>query len=264
MLLQERKLKKMLDRNFFQNFAVKSETSFRNIIREYTQHLFLRSFYTKRGCENFLFKGGTALKIVFGSPRFSEDLDFTGIGKSGDYEKILEEVLFDLSSEGVNINLVESKPTSGGHLANMVVSLFEEKVEIQNQISFRESGPLRPPSREAGSEVSKGGGENIVVATSLVPAYSIYLLDRAILVEEKIQALIERAKPRDFFDLYFILRKEELRKLLTIDSAQREKVLARVESQSRRNLERELKELLPRSFWRVISDLPAALKKEFA
>ena len=253
----------MLDRNFLQNLAVKSETSFQNIIREYIQHLFLRSFYTKRGCENFLFKGGTALRIVFGSPRFSEDLDFTGVGRSRDYERVLEKTLLDLSNEGIKIDLTESKPTSGGHLANMIVNLFEEKVEIQNQISFRENDPLHPPSREADSEASERNGENIVVTTSLAPSYSIYLLGRAILVSEKIKALIERAKPRDFFDLYFILRKEELRKVLKVEGIQREKILNRIESQKRGHLERELKELLPKSFWQVISDLPAALKKEF-
>lgn len=241
----------MLDKNFLQNFAIKSETSFQNIIREYAQHLFLRSFYTKKGCENFLFKGGTALRIVFGSPRFSEDLDFTGVGKSNVYEKVLEETLFDLSIESVNIDLTESKPTSGGHLTNMIVNLFEEKIQISSQISFREH------------KASKKDGENIVVTTNLVPTYSIYLLERVILVEEKIKALIDRAKPRDFFDLYFILRKEELRRIIKIDGIQRQKVLALIEKQNKRDLERELKELLPRSFWQVINDLPAALKREF-
>lgn len=239
----------MLDKNFLQNLAVKSETSFQNIIREYIQHLFLRSFYTKKNCESFLFKGGTALRIVFGSPRFSEDLDFTGIGRSRDYEMVLEETLFDLSNEGINIELIESKTTSGGHLANMIVNLFEEKVEIQNQISFRER--------------AKTNAENMVVTTNLAPSYIIYLLGTKIIVSEKINALIERAKPRDFFDLYFILRKEELRRVLKIDGTLREKVLAQIENQSRRELERELKELLPRSFWRVINDLPTALKREF-
>lgn len=170
---------------------------------------------------------------------------------------VLEETLFDLSSEGINIELTESKTTSGGHLANMIVNLFEEKVEIQNQISFRERGPLRP------SEASKTNAENMVVTTNLAPAYSIYLLGTKIIVSEKINALIERAKPRDFFDLYFILRKEELRRVLKIDGILRKKVLAQIENQSRRELERELKELLPRSFWRVINDLPTALKREF-
>ena len=239
----------MLDKKFLENQALKQETSYQNILREYVQNLFLASFYSKAGSQNFLFKGGTALKIAFGSPRFSEDLDFTGIGESKNYEKVLEETLFDLTNEGVVVDLVESKPTSGGHLANLKIDLFGQEVEIKNQISFRGGG-----STDA---------ENVVVTTNLVPAYNLFLLERSTLVGEKVKALIDRAKPRDFFDLYFILRKEELRRVLKINAAQREKVLTQIKGQKKEDLERELKELLPRSFWRVISDLPSALKKEF-
>lgn len=38
----------------------------------------IQKTYEKEESSNILFKGGTALKIVYGSPRFSEDLDFSG------------------------------------------------------------------------------------------------------------------------------------------------------------------------------------------
>lgn len=50
---------------------------FPNVIREYFQHLFLSQLYKLEGTENLLFKGGTALRMIYGSPRFSEDLDFS-------------------------------------------------------------------------------------------------------------------------------------------------------------------------------------------
>ena len=40
--------------------------------------IFLSYLYQEPGSEKLLFKGGTALRIVFKSPRFSEDLDFSG------------------------------------------------------------------------------------------------------------------------------------------------------------------------------------------
>ena len=83
----------MIEKHFLEVHATKTETSLSNVLREYVQHLFLTSFYKKSLSENFLFKGGTALKLVFGSPRFSEDIDFSGIKNSGHYEKILENVL---------------------------------------------------------------------------------------------------------------------------------------------------------------------------
>jgi len=52
---------------------------FPNIVREYFQHVFLGELYKLSNAEKLLFKGGTALRIVYGSPRFSEDLDFTRV-----------------------------------------------------------------------------------------------------------------------------------------------------------------------------------------
>jgi len=238
----------MLDRNFLEEIARKKETSFLNVGREYLQHLFLRSFYSQKGSENFAFKGGTALKIVFGSPRFSEDLDFSGIKDGRLYEEILEETLVDLVSAGLGVEIIDSKATTGGHLATLGINLFGQKIEITNQISFREK-----------DEVAK---ENIVIVSDFVPPYNIFLLKREILIGEKIKALLERAKARDFFDLYFILRKEELRKTIHLDKDEREKILRRIVSKPKEELEQELKRLLPRSFWQVIADLPAAILRE--
>jgi predicted nucleotidyltransferase component of viral defense system len=239
----------MLDQKFLEEIARKKEASFLNVAREYLQHLFLRSFYSQKGSEDFAFKGGTALKIVFGSPRFSEDLDFSGIKNNWQYEKVLEETLIDLTREGVEVEIIDSKATTGGHLATLGVNLFGQKIEIMNQISFREK-----------DEVAK---ENVVIVSDFVPPYNLFLFKREILVGEKIRALIERAKARDFFDLYFVLRKEELRKIIHLDKDQQEKILSRIAGKPKEEIEQELKRLLPRSFWQVIADLPTAILKEF-
>ena len=238
----------MIDQQFLQNYATKEGTSLANILREYAQHLFLRNFYTKSDSRSFLFKGGTALKLVFGSPRFSEDLDFTGIKNSTHYEELLQDCLFVLSTEGIKVELADSKTTSGGHMAIVKVKLVGEEVEIQNHISFRPH--------------AKVASESVVVTSNIAPTYNIYMLDRKIVVAEKVKALIDRAKPRDFFDLYFILRDQELRHHLQLDEGQREKVLGNLGKQRKEELARELKRLLPRSFWPVVADLPSALKRE--
>ena len=188
------------------------------------------------------------MRIAFGSPRFSEDLDFSGLKNSINYEKILEEVLLNFSFENIKTDLIESKPTAGGHLAILGFDLLGEKLELRNEISFRPQKVLAK--------------ETAMITSKIAPAYKIYLLDRKTIVKEKVNALITRQKPRDFFDLYFILRNEELRRALKLKPQERKKVTSLLKKQNKAEISRELKRLLPKSFWRLIKDLPAVLKRE--
>ena len=45
-----------------------------------------------------------------------------------------------------------------------------------------------------------------LIKNDFIPPYTILLLPERQLVEEKIQATLTRSKPRDFFDVYFLLR----------------------------------------------------------
>src|SRR3989338_1313089 len=67
---------------------------FPNIIREYFQHVFLEELYKLPEAKQMLFKGGTALRIIYGSPRFSEDLDFSLFGVAQGAVKSFVENLF--------------------------------------------------------------------------------------------------------------------------------------------------------------------------
>jgi len=238
----------MIRKDFLEKYALKNQTSFLNVAREYLQHSFLASFYKQKGSENFLFKGGTALRLVFGSPRFSEDLDFSGIRNGVNFENVLIEVLGDLTKEGFQIELKESKPTAGGFLAILAVNLFGLDFELFQEVSFRSTKFLKE--------------ELALVSSEIMPAYRIYLLSREILVAEKLDALLTRQKPRDFFDLYYIFRNHQLHQVLKLDSDSAEKIIEFLAKQDKKKINQELKNLLPISFWPIIKDLPKALKAE--
>lgn len=237
----------MIDRTFLAQYAVKYETTLENILREYVQHLFLLNFYRQVGSGHFLFKGGTALRLIFGSPRFSQDLDFSGIQNSVSYERVIENTLLELSRSGIVVDIKESVQTTGGHIAILVIDIFDQHIEIMNQISFRHG------SIEA---------ENITVASDLMPPYTACILDKKILVAEKLQALLTRGKSRDFFDLYYILRKDALRNVLQYTPDDRARIINLITKQDKRKLEKDLRGLLPKSFWPVIKDLPTALQNQ--
>jgi len=239
----------MLSEKFLKDLAIKKQIGLENVMREYVQNLFLSCFYTLEGSEKILFKGGTALKLVFESPRYSEDLDFTGLENSSLYENLLGEVMVWFVDRGMELDLVESKPTSGGHLSILRVGVLDRHLEIKSEVSFRKMGTL----------VER---ESVVINPEYIPSYSAYILSPSDLVREKVEALLMRQKPRDFFDLYFILRSPTLRRELKLGEEQRSDVVERLEKQDKRLLRKDLQDLLPRSFWPTISDLPTALERE--
>lgn len=226
------------------NLAVKYQTTEENVRREYFQHIFLSYFYAQPDTDKIYFKGGTALRLIFRSPRFSEDLDFSsGLKNVKKIEQAVAATLALIEKEGIEINIAESKETSSGYLALTHFKTNKGFIPIQLEISFREG---------------KKTGELRTIANDFIPAYTVVELTKTELISEKIQALLNRQKPRDFYDLYFILRAD----LLPVEER---KVLPAVLAALKKSdiqFSRELKKFLPKSHWMIIKDFPATLERE--
>lgn len=236
----------MLTNDEILELSRKKQTSKINILREYIQSLFLSYFYQQKGSENFLFKGGTALKIVYNSPRFSEDLDFSGVKNGGIYEKIIERVVYLISNTGeIGVDIVESKSTTGGWIGVFLFSVGGEKIKITNEISYRKRNIK---------------GDFVLVSSDLVPPFSVFVLNQKFLVEEKISALIYRAKPRDVFDLYFILRNNTLRRFY--DSSKNKEVSLALKRIKEEDIRKELSNFLPSSYRVLLKDLRKKIFEE--
>src|SRR3989344_7934704 len=203
-----------------------------NVMREYLQHLFLSFLYQEKKSELLLIKGGTALRLVWRSPRFSEDLAFTGTKISiSQIESLMEAALEKVESEGIKTDIEESKKTSGGYLAIFYFKTDEYESGIQIEVS------LRTEPKEAGVAA--------LIQSDLIPAYTLMHLDQKKLVGEKIQACLTRAKARDFYDLYFILRSRmAFKETFSQDKALKIKLLKVINGQ-KFELKNELKRFLP-------------------
>lgn len=225
-----------------------------NIIREYFQHLFLSQLYKCEGAEKILFKGGTALRVIYGSPRFSEDLDFSifniEIYKQKEFtENLFAETLAEIEKSGIKVNLGEKPgPTKEGYYGDATFTLYDyPAVKVEINVSSRN-----------GREVQ---GEIDSIANDFVPTYNLYHLPQEELVEEKVfGALLERGKARDFYDLYFIMRKnfltqEQKKRLAT----KKDEILG---SASKINFDAELSVFLPSDLHDIIKNFPKTLNNE--
>jgi len=107
----------MLTQENLREFTKNFQTSEKNVIREYIQHLCLANLYKNKEAQNLLFKGGTSLRFIYQSPRFSEDLDFTGrFYNLKEIEDLFLKTLAEIEKIGIRISFKETKPTTGGYL----------------------------------------------------------------------------------------------------------------------------------------------------
>jgi len=239
----------MITQDTIKKLATKYQISEFNIAREYSQHLFLSYFYREKHSEKVLFKGGTALKIIYQSPRFSEDLDFSGLGiLASSIEALVENTLLEIERGGIEVDIKESTKTSGGYLAIINFGLLGHSIDVQLEVS------LRRKNRTAGIVT--------LISSDLIPAYTALHLPEVILVDEKIQALLARRKPRDFYDLYFILRSR-----LPIPNPYKKghelkKKISEIMKEEKIDFKKELKLFLPVSHHQLLKNFEAVLKNE--
>lgn len=227
---------------------------FPNIVREYFQHIFLSELYKLTDSKKLLFKGGTALKIVYGSPRFSEDLDFSLFNTVQNevksfIEGLFSHVLVEMERAGIKVEIGNKiGPTSGGYFGVATFRMFEyPPVGVEINIQSHSDQDIK--------------GEVDSVANNFVPTYTIIHLPQQKIVEEKIfGALIERKKPRDFYDLYIMMRKNML-------SPEHKKELAKIKNiiiadSKKINFKNELGTFLPIDQQGIIRDFSATLERE--
>jgi len=220
------------------------QTTELNIAREYVQSVLLSSLYGGSDI-NLAFKGGTALRLLRRSPRFSEYLDFTGWGKPYHVGEWIKTSVKESEKAGLELEMLESNSTSGGWFALVRTHVHQWPIEVEWNVSLR------------GQKEAKT--ETVLVTTPLWPAYSVKALSQDAMIEEKLNAALSRKEPRDFYDLYFILRARLSVKVLI---PKKNDIIQASKTLDSKLFKNELKSFLPRSHWAIIAQLPHLLRQE--
>lgn len=183
-----------------------TELRARNRLREYLQHVILRELFDLDLLEDLVFHGGTALRILHGLERFSEDLDFHTRTPDTDLElePALESLRSQLEYQGYR---VDPPDPSGDPVKNCFLNFVgllpeagltdheDEKLRVKLEID------TRPP---AGSTAETR-------AVNVFFPYVVHHHDRPSFLAGKLHALLQRewTKGRDFYDLWFFVTRWE-------------------------------------------------------
>ncbi|OGD87690.1 hypothetical protein A2936_02110 [Candidatus Uhrbacteria bacterium RIFCSPLOWO2_01_FULL_47_25] len=241
----------MIDTTSLNNLARAAAIDRYTILREYIQILFLDNFYHAGASRKIIFKGGTALKILFGSPRFSEDLDFTTKLPQSAISRLVNQTITNLQAEAPGIRVKTIKSVAG----------FSQKISFPTDFT---PIPLTIKLDFSAREPALTNYQNTI--TTNLPVFSsslITALSPEEIMAEKIRAITSRNKGRDIFDLWFLLKKSVRldKKLITAKfRLYREKfslaiLIGKIKQFDQKQLTRDITKFLPLNHRQVIPQL---------
>ena len=205
--------------------------------KEYLQYIFLNAI--SRYPDNFVFKGGTCLRICYGLERASEDLDFSTNLSPVQLKKIVYHCLRDFEFLNLKYKIYAEKEFAGN-------SRFEIRFE----------GPLFTGSPSSTNtlkiDFNKGKARHKVAKVvqklfSDAPLFTLVVQDEKEILAEKIRALVNRGESRDLYDVWMLINKKvEVDKKLLFDKLKEEGSggLSNLKFPSKEEYWRDLKNLL--------------------
>lgn len=198
----------MIDQNTLLSFSHFFSDE-RQLEKDYLINLMLKTISVNKISVDLEFKGGTSLYLLNGLDRFSEDLDFTYIGKGENItekiDSLIEPVIADFSlsynigkNKG-NIIIRDDKGEVTGIRTEMFIEgpLFTRtraRHKIKIDVSTRNDTIMEPESTRLVSRYPDVGS----MLLCAMPVEEV--------LAEKFCAIIERTKARDIYDAYFMLK----------------------------------------------------------
>jgi predicted nucleotidyltransferase component of viral defense system len=171
----------------------------RNILREYIQYKILDIIFDSDFAHKLAFMGGTAIRIIHGSNRFSEDLDFDNFNlKKEEFGEITKLIQRRLPLEGYEIEIRNVFKEAFHCYISIPKILYESGISGHKQ----EKLMIRLDTEPQGITFSPD--KIIINKFDVFTRINVVPLD--LLLSQKLFAILnrKRAMGRDFFDAIFL------------------------------------------------------------
>ena len=186
-----------------------------HLVREELQILILKILFDVGAFKNLAFVGGTALRIIFGLRRFSEDLDFSLIQKRGyNLDKLAKTVQYQLQKYGFDIDIKKNDRK------NVQILM----VKFKDVLFTLGLSNLKQQKLSIGLEIDTYPPEGWNTEVSLITRRFIFTVthyDLPSLYATKLHACFFRkyVKGRDFYDFVWYLGKGILPNFTLLNNA---------------------------------------------
>jgi len=166
--------------------------------KDYLIKLFLFNYFRKY--DNAVFKGGTCLRYLYGTERFSEDIDLNLRIDPEQFKKEVEKVLEEFESIGIENGFIKEEVFEEAYTCEIWFygPLYQGTNQTQNKFRLdageRGGALLEPKWRLIDSEYPETRKKFLIQA-----------MDEDELLVEKIITLLTRSKGRDLYDVWYLL-----------------------------------------------------------
>lgn len=190
----------MLSLNDIERFYPENQRPFRrSILREFLQHRILQIIYETEYAVKLSFMGGTCLRLLFGTNRFSEDLDFDNFGlKSSEFDQLSQSVSKQLSEDGYTVEIKTVHKNAFRCYIRIPGILFSQKLSV-----YQEEKVLIQLDSEAQNFAYQP--ESFILNKFDIISRVNYT-PKNILLAQKLWAILNRKTPkgRDFYDVMYL------------------------------------------------------------
>jgi predicted nucleotidyltransferase component of viral defense system len=171
----------------------------RALLREYLQYKILQAIFESKKAHKLAFLGGTALRIVYGNSRFSEDIDLDNFDLSWpEFEQVIQKVEHFLALEGFNVKM--KSVAKGAYRCYMRFPdlLYQQGLSPHRQEKILIQVDTAAQGFDYQPEIKILNKFDVFTEIRVTP------LD--ILLSQKIYTAVNRKRPkgRDFFDITFL------------------------------------------------------------
>lgn len=185
----------MLTQAQAQKFALEQQTVVDNVLKEHYQMFMLDILFNAPFESRLVFKGGTALRLAYGSVRFSEDLDFSLLDEVAfsDFDQAIRKI--EKIIPGLVIKDIHEKYFN--LYARVVINVEYRPIPIGIRVEVNK----HTRDFEHSVALIKSPFNNLEVIGRVYALESI-LKDKIRIIENQ-----ERREPRDLFDAWYISQK---------------------------------------------------------
>lgn len=170
-----------------------------SILKEYLQYKILNSIFESKQANKLAFLGGTALRIVYGSTRFSEDLDFDNFALTEkEFTDLSNNIQKDLSLEGLEVEIKTVTKNAYRIKIRIPNLLFDSGLSSMSEHKILIQVDTVPQNFNYTPEKPILNKFDVFTQINAVP--------KDILLSQKIFASVNRTRimGRDFFDTVFL------------------------------------------------------------